>query len=428
VTPVHAALERVARESRARLLAHLAASFRDLAGAEDALAEAFVAALRVWPERGVPDSPEAWLLTAARRTLVDAGRRRDVAARALPDLARLEDEEPAVARDPSGIPDTRLELLFTCAHPAIDPGVRAPLMLQAVLGLDAARIAAAFLVSPASMGQRLVRAKTRIRRAGIPFAVPAPAELPARLESVLDAVHVAYGTGWDDPAGRDVRRRGLTAEALRLARLVVELLPEQPEARGLLAALLHGEARAAARRTPEGAFVPLGEQDVRRWDPVLMAEAERHLAVAAREVAAGTGPPGPYQLQAAIQSVHNRRALTGGTDWAALVALYDRLVALTPSVGAHVARASAHLHGGDPVAALAVLDALDAGLVGGYQPYWVVRAHCLHRTGAAAGHAAQVALGLTEDPALRAHLTAEFAGWDDRHPPRGSSAGPSSPG
>ncbi|GAA3225173.1 RNA polymerase sigma factor [Pseudonocardia petroleophila] len=386
------AVEEAARTSWGRLLAHLAAGTRDLAAAEDALAEAFLAAVRSWPRSGVPDRPEAWLLTAARRTLIDAARRRDVATRALPSLARLGGAEPEPVA-PSAIPDKRLELLFTCAHPAIAVGVRSPLMLQAVLGLDAARIASAFLVSPASMGQRLVRAKAKIKQAGIPFAVPGPEQLPERLEFVLDAIYAAYGTGWDE-------RSGLVDEALRLARLVTELLPDEPEAHGLLAALLHGAAREGARRTADGAFVPLDEQDVRRWSPVLMAEAERHLLRATA--------PGPYRLQAAIQSVHNRRAVTGTTDWTAIAALYDALVTCAPSIGAQVARAAAHMQNGAPAAALAMLDALDAPT---YQPYWVVRAHCLHRTGADPGGATRTALGLTEDPALRAHLTETFHDW-----------------
>jgi RNA polymerase sigma-70 factor (ECF subfamily) len=393
------AVEDAARSSWGRLLAHLAAGTRDLAAAEDALAEAFLAALRSWPDGGVPDRPEAWLLTAARRTLIDAARRRDVATRALPALARLAEREPEPEPEPgapSAIPDKRLELLFTCAHPAIAVGVRSPLMLQTVLGLDAARIASAFLVSPASMGQRLVRAKSKIKQAGIPFAVPAPEQLPERLEFVLDAIYAAYGTGWDE-------RSGLVDEAVRLARLVTELLPDEPEAHGLLSALLHGAARERARRADDGTFVPLDEQDVRRWSPALMAEAERHLSAAAAH-----RTPGPYQLQAAIQSVHNRRAVTGATDWASIAALYDGLVAYTPSIGAQVARAAAHMQNGAPTAALAMLDALDAPT---YQPYWVVRAHCLHRTGADPTAATQIALGLTEDPALRAHLVTTFHGW-----------------
>jgi RNA polymerase sigma-70 factor (ECF subfamily) len=393
MSDVRRAVDDVARRSYGRLIATLAAGTRDLAAAEDALGEAFLAALRSWPEAGVPDRPEAWLVTAARRTLIDAARRRDVAARALPSLARLADGEPEPEPPASAIPDKRLELLFTCAHPAIAVGVRSPLMLQAVLGLDAARIASAFLVSPASMGQRLVRAKAKIKQAGIPFAVPGPEQLPERLEFVLDAIYAAYGTGWDE-------RSGLVDEALRLARLVTELLPGEPEAHGLLTAVAHSAARERARRADDGTFVPLDEQDVRRWSPVLMAEAERHLNRATA--------PGPYQLQGAIQSVHNRRAVTGATDWAAIAALYDALVTYTPSVGAHVARAAAHMQNGAPAAALAMLDALDAPT---YQPYWVVRAHCLHRTGADPAGATRIALGLTEDPAVRRHLAEAFGRW-----------------
>lgn len=408
---VRRAVDEVARSSYGRLIAYLAAGGRDLAAAEDALADAFVSALRTWPERGVPERPDSWLLTVARRTLIDGARRRDVATRALPALARLTAEpEPSVTPTDQPIPDTRLELLFACAHPAITAGMRSPLMLQTVLGLDAARIASAFLVSPTSMGQRLVRAKAKIKRAGIPFAIPRPAQLPERLEFVLDAIYAAYGTGWDDPAGHDPRRRGLTDEAVRLAGIVVNLLPAEPEAHGLLAALLHMQAREGARRATDGSFVPLDEQDIRRWSPGRMAAAERQLALAlARDT------PGPYQLHAAIQSIHNRRSITGRTDWAAIASLYDGLVRLTPSVGAHVARAAAHLRT-DPAAALAMLDRLDAALVSSHQPYWVVRAHCLHRTDDRDGalRACSLALGLTEDPALREFLRATFAGWPGR--------------
>jgi RNA polymerase sigma-70 factor, ECF subfamily len=414
------AIDAVARTSYGRLLAYLAAGTRDLAAAEDALAEALVAAVRTWPA-GIPERPEAWLLTAARRALIDVARRRDVAARALPALARLVDSaatEPDPADLPdaadSAVPDKRLELMFTCAHPAIAVGVRSPLMLQAVLGLDAARIAAAFLVAPAAMGQRLVRAKAKIKDAGIPFALPSAAQLPERLTFVLDAIYVAYGTGWDDPTGSHAGRRGLTEEAQRLARLVTELLPGEPEAHGLLATLLHTQARDAARRGPAGAFVPLDEQDVRMWSPALMAEAERHLAAAARREGVGNHDAGPYRLQAAIQSMHNRRAVTGYTDWPTVAELYDALVTQTAALGARVARASAHLHAGRAPAALEMLRALDPALTVGYQPYWVVRAHCLHRAGNVddAGHAARVALGLTEDPAVRRHLQATFDAWE----------------
>ena len=397
------AVEEVARTSYGRLVAYLASVTGDLAAAEDALAEAFLAALRSWPERGVPDRPDSWLVTAARRTLVDAARRRGTAARAAPELARLVDERAAAGDDDPPIPDKRLELMFACTHPAIDAGMRSPLMLQAVIGLDAARIASAFLVSPTAMGQRLVRAKTKIRTAGVPFTVPDVDELPDRVSSVLDAIYAAYSTGWDDPA--DAASGGLTAEAVRLAGVVVDLLPGEPEAHGLLALLLHSSARAGARRTAGGEFVPLAGQDVTRWSADRIARAEHHLslALAGRRL-------GPYQLHAAIQSVHNRRAVTGRTDWVAVAALYDGLVAFTPTVGAHVARATALAHADGPAAGLAALDELPADRVAAYQPYWVARAHCLAGTGdapAAAG-AARIALGLTTDPATRRHLTARY--------------------
>lgn len=395
------AVEEVARSSYGRLVAYLASVTGDLAAAEDALGDAFLAALRTWPERGVPDRPDSWLVTAARRTIIDAARRRDTAARALPELARLA-ERPDGGPAPSAVPDKRLELMFACSHPAVEESMRSPLILQAVLGLDAARIAAAFLVAPAAMGQRLVRVKAKLRQAGVPFRLPAREDLPERVSAVLDAVYAAYGTGWDDAdpdGGAD--GAGLVAESLRLARLLVDLLPAEPEAHGLLALLLHSDARARARRSPAGAFVPLDEQDVTLWSRPQLEEAEHHLtlALAARRI-------GPYQLHAAIQSVHNRRALTGRTDWAAVAALYDGLVVLTPTVGAHVARAKARSHSDGYGPALALLDELPADRVAAYQPYWVVRAHVLAGAGDTAGAAAaaRVALDLTRDAATRRHL------------------------
>jgi len=253
-----AAAELAARASYGRLLATLARQWRDLSAAEDALAEAFRAALESWPKAGVPARPEAWLLTSARNALIDAARRRRARADATPTLVLVagRDDEG----DSGAFPDERLKLLFVCAHPAIDASVRPALMLQAVLGLDAARIAAAFLTSPAALGQRLVRAKARIREAGLAFAVPEQAELPERLHCVLQAIYAAYGSGWEDVAGADRKRQGLTGEAIFLARLVAALLPAEPEARGLLALILHCEARQAARRDPAGSFVALSDQ------------------------------------------------------------------------------------------------------------------------------------------------------------------------
>lgn len=401
-------IESVVADSYPRLVAFLSSLAGDIAAAEDALGDAIVAALASWPERGVPRRPDSWLVTVARRSLIDAARRADVASRALPGLARL--LEPG-AQEPEDevVPDRRLELMFACAHPAIHEPMRAPLILQAVLGLDAARIAPAFLMSPGTMGQRLVRAKAKIARAGIPFAVPARDELPGRLAAVLDAIYAAYGAGWEDPDGRDDRRRGLTSESVRLARVLADTLPGEPEAAGLLAMVLHLEARAGARRDPAGRFVPLADQDIARWDGAMQAEAERRLAGAQRQ-----GRAGPYQLQAAIQSVHSRRALTGVTDWSSIVILYEGLVALAPALGARVALAAARRETDGPRAALRLLDGLPAAMTRGYQPYWVLQAQCRWDLGerGAAADAARIALGLTQDPAVRRYLQARFAATD----------------
>src|SRR5579863_4527090 len=238
----HATAEEAARRSYGKLVAFLAARSGDVAAAEDALAEAFAAALTTWPQSGCPANPEAWLMTVARRKLIDQARRRQTAAIVDEDVERVA-ELPAAASNDDDIPDRRLALMFACAHPAIDSTIHAPLILQVVLGLDAKTIASAFLTSPAAMGKRLVRAKEKIRQAGIPFRVPEREELPARLAAVLDAVYAAFAEGWTDPGGIDVARRDLTEEALFLARLATELLPREAEALGLLALLLHAEAR-----------------------------------------------------------------------------------------------------------------------------------------------------------------------------------------
>jgi predicted RNA polymerase sigma factor len=257
VSEAHRAAELAARASYGRLLAYLAARARDVAAAEDALGDAFTAALETWPRVGVPDNPDAWLLVAARRRLVDRARHSGVEATAAATLRLAAETADVNASRESIFPDERLTLLFVCAHPAIDEAARTPLMLQAVLGLDAARIASAFLVAPATMSQRLVRVKTKIRDAGIGFEIPGPEELPERLDSVLDAIYATYGTGWEDVAGADPRRRALAEEAIWLGRLVVALLPDEPEAGGLLALMLHCEARRPARRDamPMGAVI-----------------------------------------------------------------------------------------------------------------------------------------------------------------------------
>lgn len=390
----------MARQSYGRLVAFLAARTRDVAGAEDALADAFAAALAHWPVSGVPEKPEAWLLAAARRKLIDASRRRRTAAEATGHLQLLAEE--LSQGDDMQIPDDRLALMFACAHPAIDPATRAPLILQTILGFDAAAIGSAFLVSPSAMGQRLVRAKTRIKDAGIPFRMPEAADLPERLEAVLEAIYAAFAEGWTDPAGTEARRRDLAEEAIWLGRLVVSLLPDEPEAQGLLALMLYAEARRRARRTADGDYVPLAEQDPASWDPRLIEEAEALLGRASR-----AGITGRYQLEAAVQSAHVVRRVTGRADWDAIAALYGALQAMTGSPVVAINRAVALAESEGAEAGLAVLDeaAADARLAD-YQPYWAARADLLARIGdaTAADTAYERAIGLEADPAVRRFL------------------------
>jgi RNA polymerase sigma-70 factor (ECF subfamily) len=396
------AAEAVARRSYGKLVALLAARIGDLAGAEDALAEAFAAALVAWPEGGVPANPEGWLVTAARRKAIDAARRRQSGARAADHLRLIADEMEAAAADAAEIPDSRLSLMFACAHPAIDPAIRAPLILQTVVGFNAAAIASAFLVSPAAMGQRLARAKDRIRQAGIPFRVPERADLPERLQAVLDAIYAAFAEGWSDPAGTDIRHRNLAEEGIWLGRLVASLLPEEPEALGLLALMLHAEARRAARRNADGAFVPLAEQDTSLWDRPLIEEAEALLRRAGAK-----GAIGRYQLEAAIQSAHAVRRLDGRADWVAIERLYEALSAITGSPVVAINRAIAVAEMRGAAAGLTMLDAVagDARLAQ-YQPYWAARAALLARCGNIDGadQAYLQAIGLESDPVIRRFL------------------------
>jgi predicted RNA polymerase sigma factor len=391
------ALERVARDSYGRLIALIAARSRDIAVAEDALSDAFRAALENWPRTGVPDNPDAWLMTAARRRLIDGARHARVADAAAVDLAR-EIENARQQATSNTLPDRRLELLFICAHPAIDPAARAPLMLQTVLGLDAAKIASAFLVRPTTMGQRLSRAKAKIRDAGIPFKVPDPRELPDRIDAVLEAIYAAYGCGWDDVTGANPCTRGLSEEAIELGRLLARLMPSQPEGLGLLALMLHCEARRRARRTSDGEYVPLSSQDTTLWFVDMIDEAEECLARAAR-----AGRIGRFQLEAAIQSVHEQRRLSGRTDWQAVALLYQGLVRITPTVGALVGGAAALAEAQDADAAWAQLEAIPAGSVVSYQPYWACAAHVLRLLGRhpESRAAAERAAGLSDDSAVR---------------------------
>lgn len=395
-----AAVETIARHSYGRLVAYVAARSGDIAGAEDALSEAFGAALQRWPADGVPQKPEAWLLHAARNRLIDAARHAEVRQRHEP-LLRLAAEAEAVATTQPMFPDERLQLLFVCAHPAIDVAARTPLMLQTVLGLDAARIASAFLVSPAAMEQRLVRAKTKIRAAGIPFRVPEPPEWTERAAFVLDAVYSAYTAGWENAFDAGATHHALAQEAVSIGRTLVDLMPDEPEGRGLLALMLHCEARRDARQTAEHRFIPLDQQDPARWSRPMIDEAERHLRQASARQRSGR-----YQLEAAIQSIHAHRAVSGMIDWPEIALLYEGLVRLAPTIGAHVGRAVALAQAGDSAAGLGALEALDPNRTATYQPWWAARAHLLRQLGreTEARSAFERAASLTDDPALRAYL------------------------
>ncbi|TPL82916.1 RNA polymerase sigma factor [Mesorhizobium sp. B2-3-14] len=400
------AAETAARQSYGKLVAWLAARTRDVAAAEDALADAFAAALERWPRSGVPEKPEAWLLAVARRRRVDAVRRR-LTGEAGRDHLKLIAEEAEARMTDEDLPDERLRLMFACAHPAIEPGVRAPLILQTILGFDAATIASAFLLSPSTMGQRLVRAKSRIRETGIPFRVPERAELGERLDAVLEAIYAAFAEGWSDPAGTETRRRNLATEGIWLGRLVASLLPQEPEALGLLSLMLFAEARRAARRDTAGEYVPLAEQDHALWDHALVDEAEALL-----RRAAAMGTIGRYQLEAAVQSAHVARRLSGRTDWAAIRALYEALFSIAGSPVVAINRAVAIAETEGAVAGLAALYVLgDDKRLNDYQPYWAARAGLLARLGQApqALEAYDRAIGLERDPAVRRFLQARRA-------------------
>jgi predicted RNA polymerase sigma factor len=396
----HRTIERVARESYGRLVAYLSSHTRDVESAEDALSNALLRALETWPRDGVPQNPEAWLMTTARHSIIDNVRHRQVAEASEPTLVLLREESKEMTLSPE-FPDERLKLLFVCAHPAIDPAMHTPLMLQTVLGLDAARIAHAFLISPTTMGQRLVRAKTKIRDGGIRFEIPQERELPERLDAVLEAIYAAFGIGWDDMAGVDQRGRDLAEEAIWLARVLLQLMPQEAEVNGLLALMLHCEARRAARRSPEGSYVPLSEQDCQKWSLPFIEEAERHLMEASKRSRAGR-----FQLEAAIQSVHAERARSDRTEWAAIVLFYEQLIRISPTLGTRTGHAAAVGEAKGPEAGLAVLDGIALDDISTYQPYWAVRAHLLQQLGktSEALDAFERAIGLTEDPAVRQFL------------------------
>ncbi|MEM5450746.1 RNA polymerase sigma factor [Paraburkholderia guartelaensis] len=396
----HPIAEAVARRSYGKLVALLAMRTRDVAAAEDALADAFAAALTDWPEQGCPASPEAWLLTVARRRAIDGARHRHVGDAVVNQLAILAEEIDEC--EPGALPDRRLALLFACTHPALEAAIRTPLMLQVVLGLEAKTIASAFLMSPAAMSKRLVRAKTKIREAGIPFSVPEREELPGRLDSVLEAVYAVYAEGWTDPVGGDTERRDLADEALYLAQLLVELLPEEPETLGLLALMLFAQARRDARRDAAGDYVPLSAQDPATWNAPMIDAANVLL-----RRANALNSIGRFQLEAALQSAHVHRCRSHCPNWDEIVQLYDGLLAIAASPVIAVNRALALAERDGPQAALdALAPYADDPRLTDYQPYWAARANLLSRAGATteALDAYDLAIGLERDPAVRRFL------------------------
>jgi predicted RNA polymerase sigma factor len=386
-----------ARDSYGRLLALLAASTSDLAAAEDALADAFERALRTWPSQGVPANPDAWLLTVARNRLRDEWKSARV-QRTVP----LDPGQDALAHiddiDVDAIPDRRLELMLVCAHPAIEPAVRTPLMLNTVLGFTAEQVGRAFSVPPSTMAPRLVRAKKRIKAAGIPFRLPDRADLPARMASVLEAVYGAYVIDW----ATGPQARQLPSEALHLAEVLTAVVPGDPEARGLAALIELSAARAPARLDAVGRFVPLAEQDPSLWNAALISRAHEHLRAAYAH-----GQVGRFQLEAAIQAVHCARGRDGGTDWPTLLTLHRILHSVAPSLGSGVALAAVTAEVDGPAAGLAILDALPAGEPARrFQPARATRAHLLDRLGRTqeAVAAYDSAISLTHDSAERHHL------------------------
>jgi RNA polymerase sigma-70 factor (ECF subfamily) len=391
------AAERAARESYGRLVAFLASRSGDVAGAEDALAQAFAAALRQWPAQGVPERPEAWLHAVAKRRQLDELRRRADHDRLAADWRVLWDE---ALPEPEDLPDRRIALLFACAHDGIEPAIRAPLMLQTVLGLTATEIAEAFLMAPATLGQRLVRAKARIKRDGLAFQLPDRTQLPARVASVLDAVYAAYTKGWSEPD--PAAGAALADEAIWLATVVAGLLPDEPEAQGVLSLMLYAEARRASRTDASGDFVPLSEQDVTRWDARMIQLATRLLHAANDEPASGR-----FQVEAAIQSAQISRRLGGAATLDDIVRLYDLLSALAPSPVVQLNRAMAIARRDGPAAALPLLDDLDGDeRMAAYQPYWAARASVLAALGLRdmAQVAFRQAIGLSSDAAVRSWL------------------------